>query len=126
MTQELLQSPSWTELRKGQLKTAQVKMLKSMCMTEEEYYGLMFDIGCRFARAFSRLCLDSDTLYKSLVEDPEYRYWNWFKTKWSMDDESLLKLYCFDAYITYQEVKEVMISDPLYQKDLYYLIAHKL
>ncbi len=109
---------------------AKSEILKVTHIDRDQYSELMFRHGTLFAEQFCKRFLNKHTVLTSLLQDSSYGYWDWWKTKYEMDDIQLHKhKFITSTFVqgglSYEEMKECMIGDNLLEDDLFILIQHR-
>jgi hypothetical protein len=114
---------SYTQYMHAELVLAKQRIVKTTGMSYEAYSHMMFEYGCRFARDFASKYVNPEDVYKSLTENYSWGFWRWWRVKWTMDDAALLHADCFTDDIPYTAMKDTMINDCLFEKELFHQIA---
>ena len=116
--------------KREKVQQAQTEILEVTRITEEQYNEIMFQQGVLFAEHFCRNFLNVEDMTRSLLQDKNLMYWDWFKMVYRHDDVLMVENDCLNRRSLgaekYLEMKECIIGDELLENDLYHFISDHL
>lgn len=116
-----------TSISKARTKIdrAREKVLQLTGMNDDDLFEMKLAIGMQFAEQVSKTFISGrQRIYRNLVENPQWNFWNWWNMKWAFDDAALLQMGVLNEqeHIPYRQLKEAMLGEELLIRDLYWLI----
>ena len=90
------------------LKDIKAEILRLTGLSDDVYTGLCFEIGCLFAECF---CGGDVELKKKIMREPATAYWDWWRMRWKLDDENILKDNTLLSSWQYELAKKCMVDD---------------